>query len=117
MKFLHLQRKIWPRFSVFRRRGDTMLKRDRSWWSARWLEQVVDVHSNISYTIEGISVSPGCLHSKVTKAGERRPHEVVLKCTMWSSEEWKDALELLSSQAAYTASLINGTLPEEVERQ
>jgi uncharacterized Zn finger protein len=95
-----------------------------TWWSRRFLDAVepylVGGRSGRgrSYARRGqvveLAVAPGLISAKVQ--GTRRvPYRVRIAMPAASAEQWERVLASLASQAGYSASMLAGELPHEVE--
>lgn len=95
-----------------------------TWWSRRFLGAVepylVGGRSGRgrSYARRGqvveLSVAPGLVSARV-QGTQRVPYNVRIAMPAASDEQWERALVSLASQAGYSASMLAGELPHEVE--
>ncbi|MGH9105565.1 MAG: SWIM zinc finger family protein, partial [Acidimicrobiales bacterium] len=97
-----------------------------SWWSKRFLDAVETAlvggrsTRGRSYARKGqvidISVEPGLISARV-QGSRRVPYKVRLAMPVASDEQWGRALASLAGQAVYSASMLAGELPHEVEEE
>lgn len=95
-----------------------------NWWARRWLQaliRVMDPHrlaGGQQYARAGrvlaMDVQPGLVLAQV-QGTRPRPYRQRIELRVFSGEEWERALAKLASQALFTAQLLNGEMPENIE--
>jgi len=120
----------WPRNAPKRpppERGIKVKKIGATWWGQRWLEALErlsrDYLSRLgrgrAYARAGrvhdLKVEPGLVTARVTGSDEE-PYEVTLRIAMLDSKTWNSVIANMSKQALYTAQLLAGQMPQEIDR-
>jgi len=95
-----------------------------TWWSKRFIAALenIGIGSRLqrgrAYARKGqvinISVHEGVIHAEV-QGTTPRPYTIRISFTRFSDKEWKMILDALVSQALFTASLLGGEMPQEIE--
>ena len=96
----------------------------KSWWASRWIEALVQfmdagrLQRGRGYARRGQVVSleeqPGRVEARV-QGTRRTPYEVTLQVTPLSEKDWEQVIDQLATQALFTARLIAGEMPEDIE--
>lgn len=68
----------------------------------------------IPCSVENLIFSRGEVNAKVLET-RSRPYETHFTCREWDQSQWQDALNILTSEAYYFATLMNGELPVELQ--
>lgn len=94
------------------------------WWAERWirsLEQITDagrLRRGRSYARSGQVVSlqeeQGAIHARV-QGSAARPYRVSIHLQPLSDEQWQAVLAVLAERAIFTAQLLAGEMPNEIE--
>ncbi len=95
-----------------------------SWWAKRWLAvlETYGIGSRLqrgrSYARGGqvlsIDIKPGFVAAKV-QGSQPTPYRVKMEVKPLSDESWEKVLDAISTQALFTATLLEGTMPSEIE--
>ncbi|MCS4542456.1 MAG: SWIM zinc finger family protein [Euryarchaeota archaeon] len=95
-----------------------------TWWSKKWLSVLESfgwsnrLQRGRSYARRGqvidFKIKPGIVNAKV-QGTSPKPYSVRIKLNMLSDKQWKDVISVMSSQAIYTAKLLSGEMPLDVE--
>jgi uncharacterized Zn finger protein len=94
------------------------------WWSRRWVE-VVESFGNRArmgrgrtYARKGqvrnIDLQPGVITARV-QGSRRTPYKVRIEIAPLNDAQWEQALDALGAQAFFSAQLLGGHMPPEVE--
>jgi uncharacterized Zn finger protein len=94
------------------------------WWSQRWIE-VLESFGNRArmgrgrtYARKGqvmnIDLQPGLVTAQV-QGSRRTPYKVRIKIEPLSDAQWEQAIDALGAQAFFSAQLLGGEMPPEVE--
>jgi uncharacterized Zn finger protein len=96
----------------------------RNWWAQRWIrsmENVVDVNRlrrGRYYAQQGqvlsIDEDDGQIVAKV-QGSRPKPYQVRISLKPFSEEEWANLLKVLSGKAIFSAELLNGHMPNNIE--
>jgi len=96
----------------------------KNWWATRWietLERLVDrgrLQRGRRYARAGQVVSleekKGGIEAKV-QGSRRTPYKVTITVDALTEAQWAQVLDLLADQAAYTAQLLAGEMPPDIE--
>lgn len=95
-----------------------------SWWGKRWIEVLESFgwHTRLQrgrrYARQGqvvsIRVEPGVVLAQV-QGSKRKPYEVRIGMHRFSRKDWARVLNPLASKAYYSAKLLSGEMPPEIE--
>jgi uncharacterized Zn finger protein len=95
-----------------------------SWWSRRWLGLLdsfgwsARLQRGRRYARAGqvldFKLAPGRVTARV-QGSQIEPYRIVIKLRRLTDEQWKTVIGRMSSQAAFSAKLLSGTLPPEAE--
>jgi uncharacterized Zn finger protein len=95
-----------------------------SWWAQRWiaaLERLVDsgrLSRGRSYARKGQVVSieetKGGIAARV-QGSRASPYKIKIQITPLSDAQWEKAIDALAEQAIFTAQLLAGEMPQEIE--
>ena len=95
-----------------------------NWWARRWIEameQLVDaarLQRGRSYAREGqvlnFQETPIGIEARV-QGSRQQPYKVTMQVTPLSDEEWEMVVDAMSEQALFTAKLLAGEMPENIE--
>ena len=96
----------------------------KSWWAKRWtaaLRRIMDsgrLSRGRSYARRGqvmdIREEKGAITARV-QGSRRTPYQVRIRVKPLSDEEWERVLDLLADQAIFTAQLLAGEMPADIE--
>lgn len=96
----------------------------KSWWADRWiaaLERLVDsgrLARGRAYARKGqvleINIEPGKVSARV-QGSRPTPYKITINIGQLTNQEWERVLTALAAQAIFTASLLNGEMPPDVE--
>jgi len=96
----------------------------QSWWAKRWIaavERLVDrgrLTRGRSYARRGQVISidekKGGIVAKV-QGSRRTPYKVSINITPLSDSQWEEVIDTLAEQAIFTAQLLAGEMPQEIE--
>jgi uncharacterized Zn finger protein len=96
----------------------------QNWWAVRWIEameRLVDPHRlqrGRSYARQGqvlsISETPYGIESLV-QGSRPQPYKVTIQVTPLTDEQWDQVIGAMSEQALFTARLLAGEMPENIE--
>jgi uncharacterized Zn finger protein len=99
-------------------------KSARNWWAQRWIrsmENVVDVNRlrrGRYYAQQGqvLNIEEGDAEMIAKVQGSRpKPYTVRISLVPFNDEEWDKLLEVLSGKAIFSAELLNGHMPNNIE--
>lgn len=95
-----------------------------SWWGKRWIEvlESFDLGGRLErgrlYARKGqvltLEISEGMVEATV-QGSDVTPYDVSINVTTLTSAQWATVLDALSSQAVYTAKLLAGEMPPDIE--
>src|SRR5262249_28452892 len=95
-----------------------------SWWARRWLDVLegFDLGARLgrgrSYARRGqvlsIDVAPGEVRSRV-QGSRPKPYDVRIGVKQLTARQWDKVVAALSKQALFTAKLLAGEMPQDVE--
>jgi uncharacterized Zn finger protein len=96
-----------------------------SWWAKRWIEvlESFDIGARLgrarSYARNGqvlsIDVEKGAVTAEV-QGSRPDPYEVRIDLRVLSAADWKKLVKSLAGQALYTAKLLAGEMPQDIEK-
>jgi uncharacterized Zn finger protein len=95
-----------------------------NWWAKKWNLALKDfgwknrLQRGISYARTGhvleFSISPGLVIAKVQ--GTRvRPYNVTIQVNVLKKEEWQNVIKEMAKKAIFSARLLSGEMPENIE--
>jgi len=96
----------------------------QNWWANRWiksLEKLLDsgrLRRGRTYARKGqvLSIEETKNGIKANVQGSRRtPYKVTLELDHFSDKQWDKVIDALAEQAIFTAQLLAGEMPEEIE--
>jgi uncharacterized Zn finger protein len=99
---------------------------EEQWWTARWMD--ILAASGLSDRaeearkktaggdVEELRVSSGRIACKVTAGPRVRPHRVDVGVPVLAAEARERALRIIAAQAGFSAALLNGSVPDALER-
>jgi uncharacterized Zn finger protein len=97
----------------------------KTWWSQRWrqaLERITDsgrLSRGRSYARQGqvldIEESGGIVHARV-QGSRPKPYAVTLQLRALPDAEWERVLDTLAGEALFSAQLLAGEMPAEIEQ-
>lgn len=96
----------------------------KSWWAQRWiaaLERLMDsgrLTRGRSYARKGqvLSIEETKDGIKARVQGSRRsPYEIEIRIAQLSDGQWEKVIDALADQAIFTAQLLSGEMPQEIE--
>jgi uncharacterized Zn finger protein len=95
-----------------------------NWWAKRWLSvlESYGIGSRLqrgrSYARSGqvlnISVQSGAVSAQV-QGSRPKPYAVTIAVNSLADTDWEKILDLISEQAIYSAQLLDGTMPQDIE--
>ncbi len=96
----------------------------KNWWAKRWIEVLESFNIGTrlgrgrTYARKGqvisIDIKKGVVKSKV-QGSMPRPYNITIKLAPLSKLEWDQVIEALSAQALFTAKLLSGEMPQDIE--
>jgi uncharacterized Zn finger protein len=96
-----------------------------SWWAKRWITvlESLDIGARLdrgrSYArrgqVLGITIDKGIVKAKV-QGSRPSPYQVTIKLTVLSAADWQKLTTLFAQQALFTAKLLAGEMPQDIER-
>jgi uncharacterized Zn finger protein len=96
-----------------------------SWWAKRWIEVLESFNlggrlsRGRSYARNGqvlsIDIAEGTVKAKV-QGSRPKPYDIAIKVKQLAEADWKKVIEVLSSQALFSAKLLSGEMPQEIEQ-
>lgn len=96
-----------------------------SWWATRWITVLESFNIGArldrgrSYARRGqvlsITIDKGMVKAKV-QGSRPSPYSVTIKLKVLSGTEWRQLSTLLSQQAIFTAKLLAGEMPQDIEQ-
>lgn len=96
----------------------------QSWWAKRWIAVLESfqiggrLSRGRSYARNGQVVAIDVAKGKVTaevQGSRPQPYKISIKVKSLAAPEWAKLIEALSGQALYTAKLLAGEMPEDIE--
>jgi uncharacterized Zn finger protein len=96
-----------------------------SWWAQRWVNvlESFNIGSRLtrgrSYARQGQVLSIDIDSGKITaqvQGSRPRPYQVEIKLKPLSSSDWKSLAQTLSTQVLFTAKLLAGEMPQDIEQ-
>jgi uncharacterized Zn finger protein len=97
----------------------------RNWWATRWIqamEQLVDsgrLARGRSYARKGqvrsIDETQGGVKARV-QGSRPNPYRVSIQVTPLSDAQWEKVIDALAEQALFTAQLLTGEMPQDIEQ-
>ncbi|MDX9754297.1 MAG: SWIM zinc finger family protein [bacterium] len=95
-----------------------------SWWAKRWIGVLESFHIGArlnrgrSYARQGqvtaIHVDKGIIKASV-QGSRAKPYTVMIKLNPFNKEQWNTVVEELKSQPLFTAKLLAGDMPQDIE--
>jgi len=95
-----------------------------NWWAKRWINVLESyglgtrLQRGRSYARMGqvvsLTIDTGRVRAKV-QGSRPKPYQVLIEVKPLNDEEWERALDAISEQAIFTAQLLDGTMPQEIE--
>ena len=95
-----------------------------TWWSKRFIMalEMIGIGSRLqrgrSYARKGqvisISIDDAIVHAQV-QGTRPKPYSITISFTRFTDQQWGEIFDALSSQALYTAMLLGGEIPKEIE--
>jgi uncharacterized Zn finger protein len=95
-----------------------------NWWSKRWLEVLYSfamgerLNRGRSYARKGqvtsINVDSGIIRARV-QGSSYSPYTVEIRLEPLKKGQWQDIIAAMASKAIFTAKLLNGEMPNEIE--
>jgi len=121
---------LFPAFPAARRQGrhQGTVKRGafgQSWWAKRWIAvlESFDIGARLgrgrSYARNGqvlsIDVAKGKVTAKV-QGSRPQPYAVTIQVKQLTTGQWDELVRALSGQALFTAKLLAGEMPQDIEQ-
>ena len=97
----------------------------QSWWAKRWIQVLESFHiggrleRGRSYARRGQVVSIGINAGQVeaiVQGSDPTPYQVTIGLPVLSSQDWKKLSQALSRQALFSAKLLAGEMPQDIEQ-
>ncbi|MEI7649168.1 MAG: SWIM zinc finger family protein [Methanomicrobiales archaeon] len=95
-----------------------------TWWSKRFIGalEMIGIGSRLqrgrTYARKGqvinISIDDAVVHAQV-QGTNPRPYSITISFTRFTDQQWNEIFDALSSQALFTAMLLGGEIPKEIE--
>ncbi len=95
-----------------------------TWWSKRFIGalEMIGIGSRLqrgrTYARKGqvisISIDDAVVHAQV-QGTNPRPYSITISFTQFTNQQWNEIFDALSSQALFTAMLLGGEIPKEIE--
>ncbi len=98
---------------------------NRQWWVEKWLELLDSYRFKKRlerariYAREGHILSIEFVDSEVlakVQGSEPQPYQVKLSLTLFSDEDWQFVIESLAKKAIFSAQLLAGEMPDQIEK-
>lgn len=96
----------------------------KSWWAKRWIAVLESFNIGArlgrgrSYARSGqvtdISIESGLITAKV-QGSRPSPYQVTIMVKPMSDEEWKEVTKIMADKAIYSAKLLAGEMPQDIE--
>lgn len=96
-----------------------------SWWAKRWISvlESFDIGARLargrSYARRGqvlsVDVQEGAVTAKV-QGSQARPYAIEIAVKTLSKEDWGKVIDALAAQALFTAKLLAGEMPQDIEQ-
>jgi uncharacterized Zn finger protein len=96
----------------------------RHWWAERWwaVLETIGVAKRLergkryarAERVLALGVEPGLVTAEV-QGSRYEPYRVELGIRVFTDDEWERAVEILASQALFSAKLLSGEMPENIE--
>src|SRR6185503_11551215 len=97
----------------------------KNWWATRWiaaLERLVDrgrLTRGRSYARQGQVLSIEETKSGITakvQGSARKPYKVTIDIDTLTNAQWEQVIDALAGQALFTAQLLAGEMPQDIEQ-
>jgi uncharacterized Zn finger protein len=97
----------------------------QNWWAARWIaamERLVDngrLARGRSYARQGQVLSLDEIKDGIqarVQGSQRQPYRVTIRVAPLADAQWEQVLDALAGQALFTAQLLAGEMPQEIEQ-
>ena len=122
----------WPRYKPSRPREVDGIKAKsqrgtfvKNWWASRWIQALKSLMDSgrlsrgRSYARKGqvlnIDVDPGRIAARV-QGSRRTPYKVQISLRPLDDAQWNAVIDALAAQAIFSAQLLSGEMPTEVEQ-
>ncbi len=97
----------------------------QTWWGDRWIKALTPLMDSgrlsrgRSYARRGqvleINIKPGEVTARV-QGSRRTPYKVAIELKPLNDRQWATVFDALAGQALYAAQLLNGEMPDDIER-
>lgn len=97
----------------------------RNWWARRWIDALenLDIDSRLSrgrsYARRGqvvsIEIAKGQV-SALVQGSRSKPYKVAIGVKPIPAAGWRKAIDAMASEAGFSAKLLNGLMPDEIEK-
>ena len=97
----------------------------QSWWAKRWIKKLEDFNIGArlgrgrSYARSGqvrsIKIEKELVTAQV-QGSRRRPYDITIQIRALTPPQWKKLAGIFAGQAIFTAKLLNGEMPKDIER-
>lgn len=95
-----------------------------TWWSRRWIRTLESfgwesrlergkAYARMGQVVD-LRISKGHVEARV-QGSRRAPYEVTIDIRPIPEEEWRRAISIMGSKAAFSAKLLSGEMPEDIE--
>src|SRR5262245_61160594 len=123
-------REFYPKSRPRQARGGIKAQNKRgafgqTWWGKRWVEVLESFYiggrlqRGGTYARGGqvlsIEIDKGAVKAKV-QGSMATPYKVTIELKTLSATEWKKLLKALSEQAIFTAKLLTGEMPQDIDK-
>jgi uncharacterized Zn finger protein len=97
----------------------------RSWWATRWieaLERLMDsgrLTRGRSYARKGQVLSIDETESGIearVQGSQRKPYKITIQVEPLTDAQWESVIDALAEQAIFTAQLLSGEMPQDIEQ-
>ncbi len=100
--------------------------RDQAWWSRRWLETLERTGAGYRQRLErgryfarkgvvqDVVLEPGRVGARV-RDSRTHPYTVTISVPTFTDEQWDGAVDVLAGELRFTARLLQGELPEDID--
>lgn len=95
------------------------------WWSKKWIHYLKSLNMGARLTrgksyarkgqIMSLKIGQGKVVAKV-QGSSRNPYIVEIQLKAISTTQWKKLVKLLTAQAIFVSKLLNGTMPQDIEK-
>jgi uncharacterized Zn finger protein len=104
--------------------SETEIENDDRWWSERWWAVMESIgaahrlesgkHYARSERVFSLEIAPGLVSADV-QGSRYEPYHVEIGVDAFTDSEWHEVIDALASQALFSAKLLAGEMPENIE--